>query len=179
MAMLSNVKNKLISHAELVKLLKYDQETGKFSWLYSKYRQRVGDIAGTLRDNGYIQIGINRRLYRAHRLAIFYMTGSWPKDDEDVDHIDGNRANNSYTNLRVCSRSENMHNCQKHSDNTSGVKGIWLTKCSYVAEIYYSKRKYTKNFSITKLGEKKAFEEAMDWLHRMRETLHKDFANHG
>jgi hypothetical protein len=42
----------------------------------------------------------------------------------DVDHIDGNGLNNTRSNLRVCSRSENLRNQRLHSDNTSGFKGV-------------------------------------------------------
>ena len=36
------------------------------------------------------------------------MTGFWPVNH--IDHIDGNRLNNKFTNLRDVTRSENLHN---------------------------------------------------------------------
>jgi hypothetical protein len=61
-------------------VLDYDPQTGIFRW---KERKEVpkfwntkyaGKIAGSL-DDGYINIGINRMIYKAHRLAWFYVYG--------------------------------------------------------------------------------------------------------
>lgn len=44
-----------------------------------------------------------------------------------TDHIDGNGLNNQRSNLRVCTTSENGMNQSKHSNNTSGFKGVsWI-----------------------------------------------------
>jgi hypothetical protein len=46
-----------------------------------------------------------------------------------IDHIDGNGLNNQRSNLRICTRSENMRNQQLHRNNTSGFKGVgWDAK---------------------------------------------------
>jgi hypothetical protein len=50
------------------------------------------------------------------------MTGSWPK--EDIDHIDGNKLNNSWSNLRSALHQQNQCNIKRRSDNTSGFKGV-------------------------------------------------------
>ena len=43
-----------------------------------------------------------------------------------VDHIDGNRANNSRANLRVCTQNENMRNQGKRPNATSRFKGVYI-----------------------------------------------------
>lgn len=43
---------------------------------------------------------------------------------EVVDHIDGNPLNNTRSNLRICSNTENVRNQRRHKNNTSGFKGV-------------------------------------------------------
>jgi len=60
--------------------------------------------------------------------------GQWPT--EDIDHIDGNRANNRVENLRAVSRSVNMRNAYRRKDNKSGFVGVHKNRVgSWVAQI--------------------------------------------
>lgn len=107
----------------LKSLLHYDQDTGIFTWLV-KPRRAVypGAVAGHKhKANGYWQIKINNRHYLAHRLAWLYMTGLWPIDQ--IDHIDGNRSNNCWFNLRAATASQNGANMKPQFDkDTKGVR---------------------------------------------------------
>jgi hypothetical protein len=99
--------------SELLKInvnehLAYDPESGRMRWLSSRGRCAAGDNAGTRRRNGYLSIFFAGRRYYAHRLAVLLMTGEWPCGV--VDHINGNRSDNRWANLRVVSQSENMEN---------------------------------------------------------------------
>ena len=50
------------------------------------------------------------------------MTGRWPNGD--IDHIDGDRLNNKWSNLREVTRLDNRRNAGLRVDNTSGYNGI-------------------------------------------------------
>jgi hypothetical protein len=49
-------------------------------------------------------------------------------DPLKVDHIDGNKANNQRSNLRVCTHAQNLWNKPKSKKNTSGFKGVQKMK---------------------------------------------------
>lgn len=104
--------------------LAYDPETGVFTWLVAPNRRiRVGRIAGVAcRTHGYRLIKVDGVGARAHRLAWLYMTGEWPA--ADIDHINGDRADNRWSNLRQATSTQNHANSKRPKHNTSGVKGV-------------------------------------------------------
>jgi len=109
------------------KNLDYNSETGEFRWTRTlNPRVKSGMVAGMINDSGYRTISINSRHRRAHRLAWLIMTGSWP--EYDVDHINGDRDDNRWCNLRHATRSQNMQNGKLRLNNVSGVKGVAYNK---------------------------------------------------
>ena len=101
--------------------LAYDPDTGVFRWKTNRYPSRVGQVTGAVKD-GYLQIYLDGRLYRAHRLAWLIMTGLWPSDE--VDHINRVRGDNRWNNLRAATKSQNAMNTSVRADNRSGFKGV-------------------------------------------------------
>lgn len=110
-----------LTQARLKELLRYDSETGQFTWLVSRKRVKAGDVAGTTYTNGYIIIRIDGKAHSAHRLAWFYTTGEWPEDQ--IDHRDLNKANNRWDNLRPATNLQNIAN--RSSWSKSGFKGVY------------------------------------------------------
>ena len=119
----------ILTQAVLKKTLLYSPSTGIFTWLNPKaYNIKAGSIAGGLDLEGYRIIRINGVQHRSHRLAWFYVTGSFPVDD--IDHINGVRDDNRIENLRVVTAQENQRNQKRRQDNTSGVTGVSWCKRS-------------------------------------------------
>jgi hypothetical protein len=139
-----------LTQQRLIELLHYDSETGVFTWkVKNSPRTMIGDVAGTLCKNGYIRIFIDKHQYRAHRLAWMYITGSFPKDQ--IDHINGNRNDNRFYNLRECSNSENQQNLSLSGKGESGYLGVTFRKGrmsnQYIASIKINgKSKYIGSF---------------------------------
>ena len=77
-------------------------ENGK---VYRELKDRCRLIKGTLRNNGYLQLTIKNKTIKVHRLVIEAFKG---KSDLTVDHIDGNKLNNSLDNLQYLTREENL-----------------------------------------------------------------------
>jgi len=114
-----------ISAERLRSALDYDANTGVFQWRAGAFaRVRPGKVAGCTNPvTGYRQIRIDNAGYLAHRLAWLLVTGEWPAGD--IDHIDSNRENNAFRNLRCVSprtNSENMRRATKRS--TTGLLGV-------------------------------------------------------
>jgi hypothetical protein len=119
----------MLTQESLKEVLSYDSETGIFIRLLKTYnRVKVGDVMGTLTSDGYYLICINSKLYKSHRLAWLYMTGSMPK--HQIDHINGIRSDNRFCNLREATNAGNGQNRIKcHSNNKStGLLGSHFDK---------------------------------------------------
>lgn len=164
---------KNITQDELQSLLHYEPETGVFSWKVSPNRRiKVGSVAGTPQNRGYVNIKISGKLYLAHRLAFLYMTGEFPPDD--VDHANGIKNDNYWSNLRQATRSENNHNLRLSSANTSGVKGVTWNKPAgkWRAVICIQGKNRHLGYFTT-------IEAAETVVRSARIELHGAFANHG
>lgn len=93
----------MILTAERVRArLDYKPATGVLRW-------RVNSkVAGCVSDDGYRLVGLDGRLYKAHRLAWLHYHGDWPAGE--LDHVNGDRDDNRIANLRECSRTQNNRN---------------------------------------------------------------------
>lgn len=116
-----------LTHERLLHLLHYDPISGDFTWMNPQSKKmRRGDRAGCLTGDGYWRIRVDGVAYRAHRLAIFYVTGEMPP--EDVDHKSRIRLENRFSNLRNATRQQNTSNRSLTRKNTSGVVGVHYDK---------------------------------------------------
>jgi hypothetical protein len=105
-----------LSHERLRQAISYSPTTGEFR------RKPSGKPAGCIDKDGYRVIRIDGRLYKAGPLAWLYVTGEWPS--QIVDHINTDRADDRWDNLRLANRSQNGHNARSSRNNTSGFKGV-------------------------------------------------------
>ncbi|TAN09525.1 MAG: HNH endonuclease [Chitinophagaceae bacterium] len=112
------------TQAEIKALLHYDPESGVFTWRVALPTRRVGAPAGCEKTNGYRAIKIDGRILLEHRLAWIYMTGALPP--HQIDHINGDRHDNRWANLRAANSSQNMQN-QRGAKGASRHKpsGTW------------------------------------------------------
>lgn len=70
---------------------------------------------------------IDGKKYLAHRLIWMWKEGYFP--EHQIDHIDRNKSNNKWNNLRHISSSCNARNVGVRQTNKSGITGVcWAKK---------------------------------------------------
>jgi hypothetical protein len=114
----------------LRELICYDPEAGIFTWVKASGRRvKVGNRAGSFNTSiGYRVIGVDGVRYYEHRLAWMWMTGAWPA--QDIDHINCNKADNRWANLREATMAQNIANVGSWRHGTSGLKGAHWSKAA-------------------------------------------------
>lgn len=133
-----------LSQDRLKALLRYEPESGLFIRISGHpYRPDFGpgSVAGSVNNHGYIAISVDGRTYSGHRLAVPWMTGAWPT--QQVDHMNGNRSDNKWKNLREVSASMNRQNQRNAKRNSkSGLLGVSWSEASkkFQASIYVNGR---------------------------------------
>lgn len=166
-----------ITHEDLLRLILYIPETGKFYYRVDRGNFKAGkEIEGSSDKDGYLVCKINRKMYKLHRLAWFYMTGDWP---DKVDHKDTIKYNNIWTNLRNSSCSQNAHNVGLLLRNTSGVKGLSFSVTHGGSCILYLARVTCKGKQRRRYFRLDQEQEAIRWLQNTRKELHGEFKNDG
>jgi hypothetical protein len=121
----------------LRQLVRYDEATGKLFWKARKAVHFGGSHIACKRWNGrwaekealsfkgpkgYLYGSLLKTLFFAHRVAWAVKKRRWPLGD--IDHINGDRADNRIENLREASKSQNSMNQKARCNNKSGFKGV-------------------------------------------------------
>lgn len=104
----------------------YDKDTGNWTYRFNTKQGLMGEDATVVHSAGYLSVRVGGKDYLAHRLAFVYVTGSFPPDQ--VDHINQNKSDNSWANLRAVDNQTNHQNEPRSNNNTSGVTGVCLHK---------------------------------------------------
>lgn len=110
-------------------LLSCDPDTGAFTWRVDrKSGAKAGDPAGCIDSClGYVRIWIDGAARYGHILAWMLQTGECPS--VHIDHIDGRRSNNAFSNLRLADQGINQQNRHVASrSNRTGLLGVSAIK---------------------------------------------------
>lgn len=161
--------NSMITQAELKEFVHYDPITGVFT--LAKHRhgttRKVGDVLGSLTKAGYLETCIKQKRYYLHRLASLYMTGKFPQNN--IDHKNRNKLDNSWDNLRCVTQQENMENDilpRKHG--SLGYRGVYRYKDRFRAKITHKGKQIH-------LGEFYSIEEASQAYLKAKPLIHTNF----
>ncbi len=153
---LRNRKKEIVAWA-MVDDEDYDR-CAQFSW----YLMGNGYVGRNTRQSEYVN-GEIKRIY-LHRFIMNTPVGM------DTDHIDMDKLNNQRSNLRACTRAQNMFNCGPMTSNKSGAKGVsWSTKDRrWVAQIKIDGKQ-------TRIGSYKEKASAIAGYQRAAAKIHGEF----
>lgn len=164
-----------LTQSDVKRFFSYDLDSGEF--------KRIRFVSNTRREydrespvtskhqHGYYIAVVNGKRYRVHRLIFLYMTGNLP--DGFVDHINGDRTDNRWCNLRIVQKLDNQRNQGVRVDNLTGRTGVyWYPPLNkYQAQITVDgKRKH--------LGYFQTLDQAVH-ARKTAESEHGFHANHG
>lgn len=125
-----------LTQAELLDIFCYDETSGFLSWKNPSKQRRQGHI-GKKAKTRYVQIGINYKVYLAHRIIFMMFHGYCPKE---IDHINGDCRDNRIENLRDSTRSCNTLNRKSPiRNNSSGHTGVSLCSATGLWRAYAKK----------------------------------------
>ena len=139
----------------------------KDGWLYWNKtlhnKSQRDKKAGTIKQNGYVEIQYKHKRYYAHRLIFELLKHPIPEGCV-INHIDGNPKNNLISNLECVSHVINLHSIRKLTNNTTGYRGISIDKYGkYFAEVMINGIRYRLRTSD--------LDEAQSFLYEKRKTL--------
>ncbi|WPH64071.1 endonuclease [Vibrio phage vB_VpP_1] len=159
----------MISQKELIDLVNYDPETGIFTWKERKENARfntryAGNPVGCIAPEGYMITSLFSRTYRLHTLAWLYMTGVKPIM---IDHINGIKTDNRFSNLRECNPGNNARNTGIKPNNKSGFKGVrWNKQCQkWQAVVKFNYKSHHAGLFDSKVEAARAYDKKAIELH--------------
>lgn len=73
---------------------------------------------------GYVTVLLFKKSYMAHRIIWALMAGETLMIG--LDHRNGIRSDNRWTNLRLATSAQNIHNSKTHRPTKTGMKGVYV-----------------------------------------------------
>jgi hypothetical protein len=96
----------------------------------SNGKHRVGDVAGSVNQNGYKYVGLGGTQYAQHRVVWKWHNGTEP---ETIDHVNDDKSDNRIENLRAVSdRQNSAKEAQKRRKNNLPL-GVWPKRGRFIA----------------------------------------------
>lgn len=123
-----------LSYEQVAACLSYDPATGCLTHKRAAHLRPFGSVAGRKDIRGYLRVRVLGQELKAHRLAWLLHYGTWP--DAEVDHINGDPADNRIENLRCVDVYGNSQNRRKpQRNNKTGFLGVCRSASGFIAQI--------------------------------------------
>lgn len=131
---------------DLAEWWSYDPETGVISWRKVRKTLRKSICVGrpvftVVRRSGYTYISFRTSWYALHRVAWFLHTGEDPGSFY-VDHINRDKLDNRFVNLRLATNSQNQANAKGKGERAL-PKGVYADPSGrFIAIIMVNRRQH-------------------------------------
>lgn len=159
---------KYLDVSRLRELFRYDPITGILTRLTTCH---AGKPCGTLITTGHLTVWFDGRGVGVHRVAWALHSGENPAGE--IDHINGDGADNRLCNLRLATSAQNNQNRRLSSRNKTGIKCVfkvkWAKSWRWRVAVGHSGQKYDISHFVC-LG------HAVKRANELRAELHRDFA---
>ena len=154
---------------DLIKLtLSYDPDSGSMTWkertkdLFTASDKRTAEHKANnwnskhagkeaftcVGGHGYRTGTLMGKRHLLHRVAFVLVTGGWPK--MLVDHINGDKLDNRWVNLREANYFQNAHNRSSHGKTCQYVGVYWNKHLGgYFGGVYHKGKRHYCGFSKT------------------------------
>jgi hypothetical protein len=158
-------KQRNLTQQQVMAQVEYDPMTGIVTYKRSTLRIKPGMLATRTDAAGYVTVQLAEAQVRAHQIAYMCMTGEWPASD--IDHINGEKADNRWRNLRDVPHAVNNQNSHKpQSNNRLQVRGVGRHgKNGYRAAIQAFGKRVNLGTFPTLDGARQAYLDARQVLH--------------
>lgn len=162
----TTLSNKTVTAERVRELFNYCPETGILTNRVKRVRVQAGSPAGCPGSHGYLAVGFDGGPSRlVHRIIWLWMTGEWPQ--HQIDHVDGDRKNNRWANLREATRSQNIVNRGPNKNNRCGLKGVFFHSQAqkWRARLYHNKTMHELGLHSTPEAAHAAYARAARKIH--------------
>lgn len=118
--------NKLPESDYLLSIFNYNPDTGVVTRKVRRGKWQAGEVVNHVNHSGYLEVRVDGKLYKLHRLIWKMFYGKDPVGE--IDHINRVKDDNKIKNLRDVDRLINSINKDLQSNNTSGMRGVSFSK---------------------------------------------------
>jgi len=118
----------MIDPEEMYRMFSYNPQTGVLT--RKRYKDKIGrwntlhagkPVTYLNTQTGYLVASVKKQRIAVHRIIYAIMRGRWPRM---IDHINRDKTDNRWGNLRETDHSGNAKNTKIPSDNKTGVMGV-------------------------------------------------------
>jgi hypothetical protein len=159
--------------SEFTDRLEYDPKSGELRWKLRDVTcsrdkawntRHAGTVAGCVHKDGYTYISFHGRPWLAHRVIWAMMMGAFPH--KQIDHINGDRSDNRWDNLRLATVAQNQWNRPSKSYHYSKSRDRWRVRVVKQGKQIY-------------IGDFRSEEEARQASIAARAEHYGEFGRHG